>query len=61
MRYNALSEMGESRGKSKLRDIEASLSMVGQVVYNLAKDHYKFAKHLELYNQIMILLSFQLI
>jgi hypothetical protein len=28
-----LSEMGESRGKSKLRDIEASLSMVGQVVY----------------------------
>ena len=39
-----LSEMGESRGKSKLRDIEASLSMVGQVVYNLAKDHYKFAK-----------------
>jgi hypothetical protein len=39
-----LSEMGESRGKSKLRDIEASLAMVGQVVYNLAKDHYKFAK-----------------
>tara|TARA_R110000824_G_scaffold222606_1_gene410334 strand:+ start:28301 stop:30304 length:2004 start_codon:yes stop_codon:yes gene_type:complete len=39
-----LSEMGESRGKSKLRDIEASLSKVGQVVYNLAKDHYRFAK-----------------
>ena len=39
-----LSEMGESRGKSKLRDIESSLSKVGQVVYNLAKDHYKFAK-----------------
>ena len=39
-----LSEMGESRGKSKLRDIEASLSKVGQVVYNLSKDHYKFAK-----------------
>ncbi len=39
-----LSEMGESRGKSKLRDIEASLTMVGQVVYNLAKDHYSFAK-----------------
>ena len=39
-----LSEMGESRGKSKLRDIEASLSMVGQVVYNLAKDHYRYAK-----------------
>jgi len=39
-----LSEMGESRGKSKLRDIEASLAMVGQVVYNLAKDHYRYAK-----------------
>jgi len=39
-----LSEMGESRGKSKLRDIEASLAKVGQVVYNLAKDHYKFPK-----------------
>ena len=34
----------ESRGKSKLRDIEASLAMVGQVVYNLAKDHYKYQK-----------------
>jgi len=39
-----LSEMGESRGKSKLRDIESSLAQVGQVVYNLAKDHYKFQK-----------------
>jgi len=39
-----LSEMGESRGKSKLRDIEASLSQVGQVIYNLAKEHYKFKK-----------------
>ena len=39
-----LSEMGESRGKSKLRDIEASLAKVGQVVYNLSKDHYRFAK-----------------
>tara|TARA_B100000029_G_scaffold206875_1_gene204635 strand:+ start:5799 stop:7421 length:1623 start_codon:yes stop_codon:yes gene_type:complete len=39
-----LSEMGESRGKSKLRDIESSLSQVGQVVYNLSKDHYKFQK-----------------
>jgi len=39
-----LSEMGESRGKSKLRDIESSLAQVGQVVYNLAKDHYKFKK-----------------
>ena len=39
-----LSEMGESRGKSKLRDIEISLAQVGQVIYNLAKDHYKFKK-----------------
>jgi len=39
-----LSEMGESRGKSKLRDIESALSITGQVVYNLAKDHYKFQK-----------------
>ena len=39
-----LSEMGESRGKSKLRDIESSLSQVGQVIYNMAKDHYKFQK-----------------
>ena len=39
-----LSEMGESRGKSKLRDIESSLTQVGQVVYNLAKEHYKFQK-----------------
>ena len=39
-----LSEMGESRGKSKLRDIESALSQVGQVVYNLSKDHYKFQK-----------------
>jgi len=39
-----LSEMGESRGKSKLRDIEMSLAQVGQVIYNLAKDHYKYEK-----------------
>jgi len=39
-----LSEMGESRGKSKLRDIESSLQQVGQVIYNLAKEHYKFQK-----------------
>ena len=39
-----LSEMGESRGKSKLRDIEASLAQVGQVIYNLSKEHYDFQK-----------------
>tara|TARA_R110002051_G_scaffold175632_1_gene245675 strand:+ start:594 stop:2183 length:1590 start_codon:yes stop_codon:yes gene_type:complete len=39
-----LSEMGESRGKSKLRDVESSLAQVGQVIYNLAKKHYDFQK-----------------
>ena len=39
-----LSEMGESRGKSKLRDIEGSLSQVGKVVYNLSKSHYTYQK-----------------
>ena len=37
-------EMGESRGKSKLRDIEMALANVGQVIYNMSKDHYKFKK-----------------
>ena len=39
-----LSEMGESRGKSKLRDIEGSLSRVGKVIYNFAKGHYNYQK-----------------
>ena len=39
-----LQEMGESRGRSKLRDIEGSLDMLGKVVYNFAKGHYKFQK-----------------
>ncbi len=39
-----LSEMGESRGKSKLRDIESSLAQIGQVIYNLAKKHYDYQK-----------------
>jgi hypothetical protein len=39
-----LSEMGESRGKSKLRDVESSLAQVGQVIYNLAKKHYDYQK-----------------
>ena len=39
-----LSEMGESRGKSKLRDIEASLTRLGTVIYNFAKGHYEYSK-----------------
>ena len=39
-----LSEMGESRGKSKLRDIEGSLNRLGTVIYNLAKGHYSYQK-----------------
>jgi len=39
-----LSEMGESRGKSKLRDIEGSLDRLGKVIYGLAKGHYNFQK-----------------
>ena len=39
-----LQEQGESRGKSKLQDIEASLSRVGQVCKNLAQGHYQSPK-----------------
>ena len=39
-----LQEQGESRGKSKLQDIEFALSRVGQVVHNLAKGHYTVKK-----------------
>ncbi len=39
-----LQEMGESRGRSKLRDIEGSLDMLGKVTYNFAKGHYNFKK-----------------
>ena len=39
-----LQEMGESRGRSKLRDIEGSLDVLGRVVYNFAKKHYSFKK-----------------
>ena len=39
-----LQEMGESRGRSKLRDIEGSLDILGKVVYNFAKGHYNFKK-----------------
>jgi hypothetical protein len=39
-----LQEMGESRGRSKLRDIEGSLDVLGRCVYNFAKGHYSFKK-----------------
>jgi len=39
-----LSEMGESRGKSKLRDIEGSLTRLGRCIYSMAKGHYNFKK-----------------
>ena len=39
-----LSEMGESRGRSKLKDIEGSLNQLGRCIYNIAKGHYKFQK-----------------
>ena len=39
-----LAEMGETRGKSKLRDIEGSLNRLGKSIYNLAKNHYTYEK-----------------
>ena len=39
-----LSEMGESRGRSKLKDIEASLNQLGRCMYNLSKGHYTYQK-----------------
>ena len=39
-----LAEMGETRGKSKLRDVEGSLTRLGKCLYNLAKSHYTYAK-----------------
>jgi hypothetical protein len=39
-----LSQHGETRGKSKLRDIEGSLNRLGKCIYNLAKGHYTYQK-----------------
>ena len=39
-----LAEMGETRGKSKLRDIEGSLNRLGKSIYNLSKNHYTYQK-----------------
>jgi len=39
-----LSQFGEGRGKSKLRDVEMSLVKLGRVVYNYVRGHYTFEK-----------------
>jgi len=39
-----MEDFGQRRSKSKLRDIEGSLRRLGQVVYNLAKEHYTYQK-----------------
>ena len=39
-----LEDFGQRRSKSKLRDIEGSLRRLGQVIYNLSKEHYTFRK-----------------
>ena len=48
-----LSEMGESRGKSKLRDIEDKSSNGRTSCLQQLKTIIDMQKHLELYNQIM--------
>ncbi len=39
-----LSQHGETRGKSKLRDVEGSLNRLGRCIYNLAKGQYTYQK-----------------
>tara|TARA_Y100001973_G_scaffold64056_1_gene93640 strand:- start:35 stop:2056 length:2022 start_codon:yes stop_codon:yes gene_type:complete len=39
-----LEDFGQRRSKSKLRDIEGSLRRLGQVIYNLSKEHYDYKK-----------------
>jgi len=39
-----MEDVGQRRSKSKLRDIEGSIKRLGQVAYNLAKQHYTFKK-----------------
>ena len=39
-----MEDVGQRRSKSKLRDIEGSLKRLGQVAYNMSKQHYKFKK-----------------
>tara|TARA_R110002050_G_scaffold21054_1_gene58775 strand:+ start:125 stop:2158 length:2034 start_codon:yes stop_codon:yes gene_type:complete len=39
-----MEDVGQRRSKSKLRDIEGSLKRLGQVAYNMSKQHYTFKK-----------------
>jgi len=39
-----MENVGQRRSKSKLRDIEGSMKRLGQVVYNMARQHYRFKK-----------------
>ena len=39
-----MEDFGQRRSKSKLRDIEGSLRRLGQVIYNLSKEHYTHKK-----------------
>ncbi len=39
-----MEDFGQRRSKSKLRDVEGSLKRLGQVVYNLSKEHYNYKK-----------------
>ena len=39
-----MENVGQRRSKSKLRDIEGSMKRLGQVVYNMARQHYTFKK-----------------
>tara|TARA_R100001594_G_scaffold99467_1_gene133970 strand:+ start:3428 stop:5461 length:2034 start_codon:yes stop_codon:yes gene_type:complete len=39
-----MEDFGQRRSKSKLRDVEASLKRLGQLMYHLAKGHYGFQK-----------------
>ena len=39
-----MENVGQRRSKSKLRDIEGSMRRLGQVLYNMARQHYRFKK-----------------
>ena len=39
-----MENVGQRRSKSKLRDVEGSMKRLGQVVYNMARQHYRFKK-----------------
>ena len=39
-----MENVGQRRSKSKLRDIEGSMKRLGQVIYNMARQHYRFKK-----------------